>query len=286
MLATNTFKCSANEEESIPESILKELGISYVDINSKASNIANLSKAIKGYRDLSYCRLPFCSTVEAESFGSKVVLDHQLGNRISQYAIEDINSINKLKEIDLTKGRIAEVLKAVSILKELGEYIILDVTGPITIGTSIMNNQLFFKATRKTIDNNKLNQLLKLIEDSIVAYILEGVKRGVDIFSFADPAGSIDIVGPRVYKGVSGKSIHNILKKLEGKLGSSTIHLCGKTSTSLEAVRFLKSENVIVEGEDYIDMIENIKKEDIHLIGNWCLKLKKTDNIINKCILI
>lgn len=284
MLAVNTFKCTANEEESIPESILKELGKSYEEINSTASYIANLSKAIKRYRDSSYCRLPFCSTVEAESFGAKVVLDHELGNRISEYAIEDLNLINNLKEIDLTKGRIAEVLKAVSMLKEHGEYVILDVTGPITIGTSIMNNQIFFRAVRKNADN-KISHLLKLIEDIIVAYILEGVKRGVDIFSFADPAGSIDIVGPKVYRDVAGKSTYNILKRLEGKLGNSTIHLCGKTSTSLETVGFLKSENVIVEGKDYFDMIENIKKKDINLIGNWCLKLKKINKVISKCIL-
>jgi DNA-binding PadR family transcriptional regulator len=57
--------------------------------------------------------------------------------------------------------------------------------------------------------------LLEKIENGIINYILEGINYGVDIVSFADPAGTIDIVGPKVYKEVSGKFTYNILKKLE-----------------------------------------------------------------------
>ena len=283
MAVSNIFKCTGNEVESISDGVIEGLGMSYEEINSSASNIANLSKVLQEYRDLPYCRLPFCHTVEAESFGSTVILDHRLGNRISEYSINDIDSIEELAEMDLSKGRISEVLKAVSILEDDGQYVILDVTGPTTIGTSIMSSQLFFKAARKNF--HELNQLLELIEDSTVSYILEGVKKGVDIFSFADPAGTIDIVGPKVYKMVTGRTTYNILRKLEGKLGCASIHLCGKTSTSLESVGFLDSKIINVDGEDYFDMIENAKKQDAVLIGHWCLKLNKKNNTITKCML-
>ena len=283
MAVSNIFKCTGNEVESIPDNIIEGLGMSYEEINSNGSNIANLSKVLQEYRDLPYCRLPFCHTVEAESFGSTVILDHRLGNRISEYAINDIDSIERLAEMNLTKGRISEVLKAVSILEDDGQYVILDVTGPTTIGTSIMSSQLFFRTARKNID--KLNQLLELIEDGTVAYIIEGVKKGVDVFSFADPAGTMDIVGPKVYKMVTGRTTYNMLKKLEGKLGHAAIHLCGKTSTSLEAVGFLDSQIINVDGENYFDMIKNAKKQEAYLIGHWCLKLNKKNNRITKCIL-
>ncbi len=286
MTVSNIFKCTGNEIESIPDSIIEELSMSSMsreEINSDASYIAKLSKALKEYKNNKYCELPFCHTVEAEAFGSKVNFDHKFGNRISGYVINDINSIEEVKNIDLSKGRIAEVLKAISILKKNGEKVIIDVTGPITIGTSIIDSQLFFRAIRKETEN--ANKLLEIIEDGTIDFILECIKYGADIISFADPAGTIDIVGSKVYKEVSGKFTYNILKKLEAQLGDTIIHLCGKTSTSLEAIGFLDIENVHVDGDDYFDMIENIRKNDMKFIGHWCFKLKKKNNNITKCIL-
>lgn len=286
MADTNIFKCIGNEEESIPDSILEELGLSYEELNRYDSNIVTLSKALKKYKNNSFCRLPFCHTVEAETFGSTVIFDHKFGNRIGGYAINDMNSIEDIKEFDLSKGRIAEVLKAIDILKKDGEDIIFDITGPITIATSIIDSQLFFRSIRKNTE--KVNKLLELIEDSTVTYILEGIKNGADVISFADPAGTLDIVGPKIYKDLAGKTTYNILKRVEGKLDDSFVHLCGKTSTSLEAIGLLGFEKIKVEGQDYFDMIRNIKNErkDIKFIGHWCLKSKIKNNELVICKLI
>ncbi|MDD2495893.1 MAG: uroporphyrinogen decarboxylase family protein [Tissierellia bacterium] len=286
MAVDNIFKCTGNEIESIPDSILEELSMfsmSYEEINNNASYIAKLSKALKEYKNNKYCELPFCHTVEAEAFGSTVNFDHKYGNRIGVYVIKDINLIEDIKNIDLGTGRIYEVLKAISILKKNGENVILNVTGPITIATSILDSQLLFRAIRK--DAEKVNQLLEKIENGIINYILEGINYGVDIVSFADPAGTIDIVGPKVYKEVSGKFTYNILKKLEEQLGGTIIHICGKTSTSLESIGLLDTENLHVDGDNYFDMIENISKNNIKFIGHWCLKLNRKNSIISKCIL-
>ena len=280
MADTSIFKCIGNEVESIPDSVLEELNFSYEELNRHDSNIATLSKTLKENKNIAFCRLPFCHTVEAEAFGSTVVFDHKYGNRIGEYAIKDINSIKDLNKFDLGKGRIAEVLKAISILKNDGEKIFLEITGPFTIGTSIINSELFFKSIRK--DKEKVVELLKIIEDSVVDFILEGVNTGADIISFTDPAGTLDIVGPKIYRDLSGKTTYNILKRVENKLDDSIVHLCGKTSTSLEAIGFLETEKVKVEGQDYFDKILNIKndRKDIKFLGHWCLKtIVKTDEL-------
>lgn len=285
MAIANIFKCVRNEVEIIPDSILAELNISYEESNRKASNIAILSKTLKEHKNKGYCRLPFCHTLEAESFGSTVIFNQRVGNRIGKYKIIDINSVEDISRIDLSSGRISEVLKAVNILKEEGETVILDVSGPISIATSIMDSQLFYKSVRK--NRGKINKLLEVIEDSIVAFILEGIKQGADIISFADPTGTIDIVGPKVYEEISGKSTYNILKKIENRLGGTIVHLCGKTSTSLESIELLKSEKIKIEGKNYLEMIENIreKRKDIKFIGHWCLKLDRNNNEVIGCMI-
>ena len=122
MAVSNIFKCIGNEVESIPESILERLGLSYEELNKTDTNIVTLSKTLKDHKKNSYCRLPFCHTVEAEAFGSTVTIDHQFGNRIKEYAIEDMSTIDDL-DFGLSTGRIVEVLKAISILKKNGEVI-------------------------------------------------------------------------------------------------------------------------------------------------------------------
>lgn len=286
MTSNNLLKCIGEKIESIPDSILEDLGLSYEEVNKDASKMATLSKSLKGYKSSSYCNLPFCHTVEAEAFGSTVVFDHKYGNRIREYAIRNLNSIEDLKEFDLSRGRIVEVLKAINILKKDGENVVLNITGPVTLGTSIIDSNIFFRATRKDID--KANMLFELIENSTVDYILEAIKNEVDVISYADPAGTLDIVGPRFFKDFAGKTIYNILKRVVGKLGHSVIHLCIRTSKSLESAGLLEVEKIRAEGRSYYEMIKNAKKEkkDISFLGHWCLNSEINKNEIICCKLI
>ncbi|MBU5257337.1 uroporphyrinogen decarboxylase family protein [Tissierella praeacuta] len=279
----NIFKCVANTVDTIQDSILEELNLSFEEANNHGYKMATLSKSIKEHNGKTYCRLPFCHTVEAEALGSTVIFDEKVGNRIGKYGISQIDEMENISKIDLNKGRISKVLEAISILKREGERVILDVTGPISIVTSIMDSKLFYRTIRK--DKNKAIKLLEVIEDSIIEFILGGIEQGADIISFADPTGTIDIVGPKMYEEIGGRSVYNIMKMIESKLNSSIIHLCGKTSTSLEYIGLLETEEIEVEGKNYFEMIDNIRKErkDITFIGHWCLKLDKKDNILINC---
>lgn len=278
----NIFKCKGNEVANIPDKIIEEVGGTYEEINKDANKIVMLSKALKVEDDKGYCVLPFCHTLEAESFGAKITYDHKFGNRIKEPVFKDLSQIDDLKDFDLKSGRIAEVLKAISILKDEGQDIVFDITGPITTATSVISSEVFFKAIRKDKDN--VAKLLQIIEDNTVAYILEGVKRGVTIISLADPAGTFDIVGPKVYREFGGQTMYNILKRIEGELGDAVVHLCGKTSTSLKEIELLETEEIDIDGDTYIDMIKNAKKRnpETKFIGNWCLKFpNKRKNLIS-----
>ena len=277
------FKCVGIEGEAIPKEILDKLNLSNDDANKFADNIVKVSQALKEHKKSVYSTLPFCHTVEPEAFGSSIIFDGVVGNRVGQYAIKDINDAANISNMDLKRGRIAEVLSAIRKLKDQGEKVRLDVTGPISIATSIMDTQVFYKAIRK--ERKTIDYLLKVIEDSLVEYMTEVLKQGVDIISFADPTGTMDIVGPKLYKDISGKSTYNILKRMEDLLGESIIHLCGKTSTSLEAIGLLEVERIEIGGLNYEDIIEKIRKErkDIKFIGHWCLKLKQYNKEIVHC---
>jgi uroporphyrinogen-III decarboxylase len=280
-----TFKCVGDNFEAIPESIVKEKGLSFPKAHTNRDDISLLAKELKEHRKDTICRIPFCVTVEAEGFGANIKLGNEkTGPRVDGYIYNSVEELDHIKEIDLTKGRIKEVLNAVEIIKKQGEIACLNVEGPFTIICSLIDPMIFYRGIRR--NREIVDKFIRVIEDSIVKYILEGIKRGADIISFADPVGSMDIVGPKMYKDVSGKISLNILKRVQPSLNNTIIHLCGKTSTAFQEIGFCESAPVefdknLTYGEAILEILE--KNNDIKILGHWCIKrtpIKKRESVL------
>lgn len=286
MSVKNIFKCIGSDNTTVSDEILDKLGVSFEVANKDSKKIAELSRELKYNMGIMYCIVPFCHTAEADAFGSTVVFDSKAGNRINQSFVKDVESLERIEPIDFSTGRMHEILESIKELKDAGEKVCLNVTGPITIATAIVDNRLFYKLVRK--DREVIVKLLGKIEDSLVEYITKGVNAGVDIISFADPAGTLDIVGPKVYEDLSGKSTLRVFKRVEGVLGDSVVHICGKTSTSLEESGLINSKRVSSHGNSYGEIIENYKSEDgdAKFIGHWCIKREKNDKSLICCELL
>jgi uroporphyrinogen-III decarboxylase len=277
------FKCQSDNLEEIPGQIGRDFGITFPEAHRNSKDIALLAKAIKNHTEASVCIVPFCTTVEAEAMGGHIKLgDAKTGPRVEEYVFENLEDLNKLEKINFSKGRIKEVLDSVEKLNNEGEVVALNVEGPFTIISSLMDPRVFYRELRK--NKCAVEAFIEKIEALIVEYILEGIGRGAKIISYGDPVGAMDIVGPSVYGSVSGRATYNILKALEGKLGDSIIHLCGKTSTAFEKLGL--SEAVKIEFEEEITYGEAMcriikERKDIKIIGHSCIKrarnkMKKT----------
>ncbi|AZV57045.1 uroporphyrinogen decarboxylase family protein [Clostridium sp. AWRP] len=268
------FKCIINTQEEIPEKVVKRTGINFPEAHTKAELIAKLAIEIKKFYNSTFSMVPFCRTVEAEALGANIKMgDSKIGPRVGKYAFSSIESFNNLKTIDLNKGRIAQVLKSVEVLKQQNERVVLNVQGPFTIMSSLIDPMLFYRAVRKNRDI--VEKFMSVIVDSIVKIIEEGVKKGAQIISFGDSAGTLSILGPKMYKDYSGRYSFSVLKKIEGKLGNSIIHLCGITSSSMDRIGFIKSIPIEVNKNiTYGQAIDWIIKErkDVKIIGHNCIK--------------
>lgn len=269
-----SFKCVGDNLEEIPISIKESTGLKFPEVHTKGEYMAILSQELKKYKKDSLCRVPFCNTLEAEAMGGNIKLgDDKNGPRVKEYAFKTMEELKDIKEIDLNKGRIKEVLKAVEILSSEGEIVALNIEGPFTIISSLIDPMVFYRAIRKNTEI--VHEVIKVIEDNIIKYALEGLKRGAKVISYGDPVGTMDMVGPKIYKDLSGKSTCDILKNLEEHLDGALVHLCGKTSMSLENSGFIKSEPREYQEElTYGQAIENLLKENktVKIIGHNCIK--------------
>jgi MtaA/CmuA family methyltransferase len=268
------FICLGDNLEEIPECIITETGLTFPKAHTNKADMVLLAKEIKKYKNDSICRIPFCVTVETEALGANIKLgDMKAGPRVGSYAFNTIEELERIKRIDLNSGRIKEVLDSIETLNNEGETAVLSVEGPFTIISSLMDPMIFYRILRKNVE--AVDKLLIHIEDSIVNYITEGVKRGAKIISYGDPVGAIDITGPKVFKDFSGKSTYRILKRIEPMLNNTLLHICGKTSTALESTGFCQTEALeFDEGITYGKAINEIllTRKDVRIIGNGCIK--------------
>lgn len=268
------FKCEGENLEQIPESIVQRTGITFPEAHKDKNQMAVLAKEIRAYKNDTVVRIPFCVTVEAEALGGDIQLgDAKIGPRVRGYRFENVEEMQQMSEMNLESGRIKEVLDCVELLRNQGEVVALNVEGPFTIISSLIDPMYFYKGIRK--NKEAALNIIKVIEDSIVNYILEGLKRGASIISYGDPVGAMDIVGPKIYEELSGKSSYNILKRVEQHLDGAVVHICGKTSVAFVKLGF--AETVPVEFPEDMKYGEAIniainEKKDIKFIGHRCIK--------------
>ncbi len=277
------YNCNSNDNEKIPDMVMKNLKLGFSDVHFDGLKMAALSKAIEEYHQDIICRIPFSNTIEAESLGAEVKFSRpDIQARIGKFNIESLEDIFKLGEMNLNKGSVFETLMAAKHLREEGKIVCLQVEGPFTIANQLMDSSFFYKSLVK--EKEAMMHLFQIIEKGILNYIEQAVLNGVSIISYADPSGTLDLVGPRVYKNYSGKLNHNILKKAEEIPGDFLIHLCGKTSSSMEREGFAKISSVQVgQGLSYGHGILEIlnKYKDIRIVGNGCIKLSHLNNVKN-----
>ncbi|CQR72780.1 methylcobalamin:coenzyme M methyltransferase [Sporomusa ovata DSM 2662] len=268
------FQCKWDTAEVLPDTILRSAGIGYYQAHTERQAMALVAEGKCIVERDSICRVPFCVTVEAEAFGAKVVIpEDNTGPTIRGYRFISIEQLAELDEIDLTCGRINEVLSCIAILRDRGNVIAVNVEGPFTILGLLIDSMELFKGI--CLHRELMVRTLHVLEKSIVKYIEACVAQGATIISYADPTGALELLGPKLYRELSGKSSYNILKKLENKLAGALVHLCGISSLSLERAGFCTAKPVSVpEAHTYGDSLCHIVAEhkDVRLVGHNCMK--------------
>lgn len=252
---------------------MRALGITCRDAHTEAVAIARLAaQRMEDATDV-VCRVPFCVTVEAEAFGAAIKIpDDDSGPRCDGYKFSRMEQLDQLAPMELDKGRITEILKSLTLLKEAGRMAVLNVEGPFTVLGFLIDSATIFRGiiTHRTL----LEQALTILEESLVDYIRTGIRYGADIISYADPTGALEIFGPKLYREIIGLSTYRILKQLESDAESALVHLCGQTSRSLEKVGLCTAHPVEVSGGTTYgnNLCRFVHAKTPAFIGHNCMK--------------
>lgn len=227
------FNCTYDNSVGISGAVTRDLKLEFPDAYLHWETMAAVAKALKNHDRASFCELPFCHTVEAEAMGGLVNYGNdKTGPRAKEYICTEVEELLELPEIDYTKGRIHEVLLACRHLREQGENVVLQVAGPFTILNVLIDARYVFKGIRKKPEVMK--KVFDKFSKEILRYIEEAQKYGVNMISYADSSGGVNILGPKMAEQVVNDFTYDFLKQAEQIVGEDAIILlCPKTTFSL-----------------------------------------------------
>lgn len=266
------FNCTYDNSAGIHKEVTDKLNLNFPEAYKHWNTMALLAKELKVQDGASFCELPFCHTVEGEAMGGMVNYgDALVGPRAKEYICTTVEELLALPEIDYDRGRIQEVLKACAYLREQGEHVVLEIAGPFTILNVLMDARHVFKIMRKQPEQMK--KVFDKFEAELLRYVEEAVKYGVDMISYADSSGGVNILGPKIMKEVTEQFTYPFLQKAEAKLNDRTIiQLCPKTTLALIGTGQAKFYDIpltgaVEYGEACTQVIGRAK-----FVGQMCIK--------------
>lgn len=266
------FHCKPQDAVGFSQEIIDKTGLPFPESYNNSTSLATLAAAVKEEKNFPFCVLPFCHTVEAEALGGKINFGNGLiGPRAKEKVFTSLEDLIQTAAIDFNKGRIRQVLLACSLLKERGETVALEICGPYTIISSLTDMSLLFKVWRK----NPLlaENLFAFISDNLLNYFKAACDAGVDILSYADPAGSLKILGPKFSEKTAHLfTIPFLQKSRKITEGKALIHLCPKTTLILTGLDLADTVDILIPGRTfYAEAVLNAMGKT-EIIGQACLR--------------
>lgn len=272
MAEIKDFNCTYDNSAGINGEVTAGLALTFPDAYMHADTMAALAKALKEHDGAGFCELPFCHTVEAEALGGSINFGNdKTGPRAKEYICTSPEELLELPEIDFTGGRIHELLLACGMLREQGEQVVLEVSGPFTILNVLIDARHVFKAMRRKPELMK--KVFWKLGRELLRYVKEAQRYGVEMISYADSSGGVNILGPKMAEQVVNDFTYDFLKELKEAAGERTlILLCPKTTFALlgtEKAEFKETElpEPMRYGEACIYMIGKAQ-----FAGQMCIK--------------
>lgn len=270
------FRCKRANTTGFSAEMIRDLNLSFPSAYIDAEVMAQIAVATKEKTGSQVCLLPFCHTVEAEALGASINLSEgQFGPRAAAYVYHTVEELSHLDCFDFARGRLGEVLRACRILKDQEEKVVLEISGFFTILNSLIDITQIFKALRK--DAAQVTAIFDLLAANLYRYIEEAKQAGVQIISYADPAGSVAIVGPKYTEMIAKAFTVPFLKKAADCADENCIiHLCPKTSLILLGLGLAERRVLRFDRRMpyYEACLQSMGKEKI--IGQACLKDPRT----------
>lgn len=223
--------CPGGMMNMVTRDMMTNIGVGWPDAHTNPKLMARLATAACESGCFENYGLPFCMTVEVEGMGAKVDMGSMIYEpHVVGYAINSVEEWASLPALDVHSGRAKVVLDAIRILKEKndGIPIIGNLTGPISVASSLMEPTTYYKELRRK--REAACAYMDFVCQHIIAFGLEQLKAGVDIIAISDPSGTGEILGPKLFDDYVVPYMNRIIRAFKSAYPSCEVivHICGQ----------------------------------------------------------
>ncbi len=252
--------CPGGMMNMVTKELMQKTDAIWPDAHSNSDLMTELSRAVYTFGLFENYGVPFCMTVEAEAMGSSVNFgDMMIEPHIAEYCLKQSAEWNSLKKIDFESGRAAVVLDSIKKLKEYkdGVPIIGNLTGPVSVATSVLDPNIFYRGLKKHKEASKC--LMNFISEQIALFGIKQLEAGADCITISDPSATGEILGPAAFKEFAIPYINQIIDKIKSCCDTRIIvHICGNMNIVKNIIADIKADALSF---DSMVNIKDIKKE-------------------------
>lgn len=235
--------CPGGMMNMVTTELIEEVGIQFSQAHNNSQMMADLATAVYEKGCFENYGVPFCMTIEAESFGAKVDMGSNIYEpHVVEYAIDSVREWSKIPEISHSEGRAKVVIDAIKLLKSKDSPvpIIGNLTGPISTATSIMEPSIFYKELRKS--NKEAHEFVNFVTDQLIVFAKKQIEAGADIIAISDPSGTGEILGPKLFEEFAVKYINKIVDSVKKENIRTIVHICGQMRKVYPGVNKIESD--------------------------------------------
>ncbi len=263
------FICPGGMMNMVVSEVMETLNCCWPEAHTDSAKMAELALGTNRLTSIENLGLPFCLTVEAEAMGAAVDLGSKENEpRIISYAIDKMSEIGTLRNIELSQGRSRICIDAVRILKQqhLDLPIIANLSGPMTLATSLIDPFVFFRAMRR--DKVAAHLLIQLAVKNIITLGDALIESGADVVCISDPSATGSLIGQAAFEEFVLPYLNKITDHFREKFNvPSIVHICGDVSCLGQALNEIAAEAVSIDSIVGINVLRGLAPNKITM-GN------------------
>ena len=256
---------------------------SWPEAHSNPEKMARLTLAANRLGGIENTGVPFCMTVEAEAMGAQVYLGSR-GNepRVTEYAIDRLDEIGRLRSIDPGKGRAKVCVDAIRILKKEAPQtpVIANLTGPVSLASSLIDPLIFYKGL--ITDSQKAHKLMELVTENLIRFGDALIEAGADVICIADPSASGEILGKKAFAEFAIPYINILVNYFREEHGiPSIVHICGDVRCLGSLLSEIASESISVDAMVSINTLKELAPAKVSMgnVSTYLLEKGAPDEI-------
>lgn len=235
--------CPGGMMNMITTDILSYEALTFPEVHHNSEAMARLAKRVYDENCFENYGVPFCMTIEAEAFGAKVDFGkNDIEPHVVEYCYDTVADWPKLEKPDHNAGRSKVVLDAIKNLQTMAcdGPLIGNITGPISMVTSIMEPVVFYKELRRKRED--AHKMMQVVTDSLVEFAKLQVLAGADVIAISDPSGTGEILGPKLFEEFVVPYVNQITDAVTAMGKLSIVHICGRMDKVYSQVNDIHTE--------------------------------------------